>query len=223
LKGPSGAAMAFLPQRQGNFSTREGLVPGPKACFVLGARVQGAGPGAGRLQLGAIQGQQAGDHLFTFPEGQAEVEIAEHQGADNIFYLHESCSHGPDFMAGAKSSVGFTSHPDPLASGREGKIKDKTLGKRYKNARFWPSTRGHRKWSLVANNFCRAVRLRKSGRRGKESFSNIEPARGERLKTRGQAIKISPFSGFGVIFQKEKIRGNLDDGSAILTYWGDRL
>jgi hypothetical protein len=43
------------------------------------------GPLGGEGQFGSIQGQQSENHLFAFPEWQAEVEIAEHQGADNIF------------------------------------------------------------------------------------------------------------------------------------------
>jgi hypothetical protein len=45
-----------------------------------------------------MHGPQAGNYLFAFPKGQTEVKVAEHQGFDNIFYLHEIYLNRLDFI-----------------------------------------------------------------------------------------------------------------------------
>jgi hypothetical protein len=45
-----------------------------------------------------MHGPQAGNYLFAFPKGQTEVKVAEHQGFDNIFYLHEIYLKRLDFI-----------------------------------------------------------------------------------------------------------------------------
>jgi hypothetical protein len=77
-----------------------------------------------------MHGPQAGNYLFAFQKGQTEVKVAEHQGFDNIFYLHGSYLYSLDFIVVLKNNfasvaAGFSLRPGKFS------LYQKTFQNRY--------------------------------------------------------------------------------------------